>query len=246
MDGEVVIWNGDRLDFDLLQRRLVTPPAKAAGLRREHPASYVAFDLLAHDGTDLRRQPWGARRRRLEAVTKGWMPPLHLCPATSDVDEALTWFEELRPMGVEGLVVKGEATPYRPGKHDWLKVKNRQTTEVIVGAVIGPISAPEAVVAGRRRDGELVIVGRTTALTPHQAKTLSELLEPAGRNHPWPDSIGAGHFGGTDKVPLTKVKPELVIEVAADAALHGGGRFRHALRYLRPRPELTPDDITKH
>lgn len=50
-------------------------------------------------------------------------------------------------MGVEGLVVKGEATPYRPRRSDWLKVKNRQTTEVIVGAVIGPISAREAVVA---------------------------------------------------------------------------------------------------
>jgi ATP-dependent DNA ligase len=54
IDGEVVIWNGDRLEFDLLQQRLVTPPAKAATLRRAHPASCVAFDLLADSGTDLR------------------------------------------------------------------------------------------------------------------------------------------------------------------------------------------------
>jgi ATP-dependent DNA ligase len=36
-DGEVVMWDGDRLDFDKLQQRLVTPPAKAAALRRAHP-----------------------------------------------------------------------------------------------------------------------------------------------------------------------------------------------------------------
>jgi ATP-dependent DNA ligase len=153
VDGEVVMWNGDRLDFDLLQQRLVTPPAKAAQLRRDHPASYVAFDLLAVDGADLRRQPWASRRRQLETVTTSWMPPLHLTPATSDVEEALMWFDELRPMGVEGLVVKGENSTYRPGKSDWLKVKNRQTTEVIVGAVIGRLEAPQAVVAGRQQDG---------------------------------------------------------------------------------------------
>lgn len=91
VDGEVVTWNGDLLDFDLLQRRMVTPVAKAAGLRRAHPASYVAFDLLAHEGTDLRRQPWAERRRQLEPSPRGWTPPLHLTPATSDVEEALTW-----------------------------------------------------------------------------------------------------------------------------------------------------------
>jgi ATP-dependent DNA ligase len=67
-------------------------------------------------------------------VTHAWIPPLQLTPATSDVEEALLSFEELRPMGVEGLVVKGEASSYRPGKRDWIKVKNRQTTEVIVGS----------------------------------------------------------------------------------------------------------------
>jgi ATP-dependent DNA ligase len=238
IDGEVVIWNGDRLEFDLLQQRLVKPPAKAAALRRAHPASYVAFDLLAHCGTDLRRQPWATRRRQLEEVTQAWAPPLQLTPATSDFEEALLWFEELRPLGVEGLVVKGEASSYRPGKRDWIKVKSRQTTEVIVGAVIGPIDAPQAVVAGLWRDDHFIIVGRTTTLTPRQAHALGALLKSAGRKHPWPDTIAAGHFGSSDKVSLTKVKPTLVVEVAADAALHAEGRYRHPLRYLRPRPEL--------
>ncbi len=53
VDGEVVMGNGDRLDFDLLLRRVVThAQAAAAAMRRQHPASYVAFDLLANAGLD--------------------------------------------------------------------------------------------------------------------------------------------------------------------------------------------------
>jgi ATP-dependent DNA ligase len=51
------------------------------------------------------------------------VPPLQLTPATSDVAEARHWFDDVRPMGVEGFVVKAEATPYRPGRSDWIKVK---------------------------------------------------------------------------------------------------------------------------
>jgi hypothetical protein len=34
----------------------------------------------------------------------------------------------------------------------------------------------------------------------------------------------------------------LVVEVAADAALHAGV-FRHPLRYVRRRPDLRPQDL---
>ena len=73
--------------------------------------------------------------------------PLQLTPSTTDAAEAQRWFEDCRPAGVEGLVVKGAASPYRPGRRDWLKVKNRQTEEVIVGGVLGELRRPDAVVA---------------------------------------------------------------------------------------------------
>jgi hypothetical protein len=43
-------------------------------------------------------------------------------------------------------------------------------------------------------------------------------------------------------VPLTRVQPELVVEVSADAALQAGV-FRHPLRYVRLRPDLRPEDV---
>ncbi len=47
VDGELVVWSGDRLDFDALQRRLVTARAALPAVVRERPASFVAFDVLA-------------------------------------------------------------------------------------------------------------------------------------------------------------------------------------------------------
>jgi ATP-dependent DNA ligase len=51
-----VITVDGRLSFDALQRRVVTSPAKARHLIAAVPASYVAFDLLAIGGVDLRTQ----------------------------------------------------------------------------------------------------------------------------------------------------------------------------------------------
>lgn len=65
LDGELVIWNGTRLDCDLLQRRLVNPGKKAAGLAAQHPASFMVLDLLALNGEDLRRRTLAQRREAL-------------------------------------------------------------------------------------------------------------------------------------------------------------------------------------
>ena len=243
VDGEVVIWNGDRLDFGLLQRRMVTAPGRISSLVAAHPASYVAFDLLAAGGADLRGHRLSGRRAELERLAAGWAPPLQLSPATADLDEARGWFTDFRPAGVEGLVVKGAGTRYAPGRREWLKVKSWETTEVIAGGVIGTIGAPSQLVAGRYRDGELVVVGRTSPLSPRQSADLAAALRPADDDHPWPDRIGTGRFGGGKlSVPLTRVDPSVVVEVSADAALHAGV-FRHPLRFVRVRPDLEPGDL---
>jgi ATP-dependent DNA ligase len=243
LDGEVVVWNGDRLDFGLLQQRMVTAASRLGPQLRAFPASYVAFDLLAAGGSDLRPQRWRDRRAALERLAQRWAPPLQLSPVTADPGEARRWFDDYRPAGIEGLVAKGATTPYRPGRREWLKIKSWETTEVLAGGVIGTLDRPGQLVVGRHRDGELVVVGRTSPLSPRQAAELAAVLTPAGDAHPWPERIGTGRFGGGRlSVPLTRVRPDVVVEVSADAALQAGV-FRHPLRYLRVRPDLRPDDV---
>jgi hypothetical protein len=115
---------------------------------------------------------------------------------------------------------------------------------VLVGGVLGPINRPEVVIAGRyTADGELVMVGRTVPLTAAQSAELGAVLRPGGSSHRWPDEITSYRWGGKDsKKPLTKVRPETVIEVAADAAVQAG-QWRHGLRYVRYRAELGPEDV---
>jgi ATP-dependent DNA ligase len=243
LDGEVVIWNGARLDFGLLQQRMSTATSRIATLAATAPASYVAFDLLAAGGTDLRGLRLTRRRAELEAMAQRWAPPLQLTPATSDPAEARQWFTDFRPAGVEGLVVKGAGTRYAAGRREWLKVKSWETTEVVAGGVIGPIDRPSQLVAGRYRDGELVVVGRTSPLDARQAAELAAVLTPSAPGHPWPERIGTGRFGGGKlSVALTRVQPTVVVEVRADAALQAGV-FRHPLRYVRVRSDLEPSDL---
>ncbi|MGY1732773.1 ATP-dependent DNA ligase [Geodermatophilus sp. SYSU D01045] len=243
LDGEAVVWNGERLDFGLLQRRMVTAPSRMAALAAAHPASYVAFDLLAAGGADQRRRPFRSRRAALEELARRWAPPLQLSPVTADPEEARGWAADLRPLGVEGLVAKGAATRYAGGRREWLKVKSWETTEVLAGGVIGPVDRPSQLVAGRYRDGELVVVGRTGPLSPAQSAELAAVLTPAGDDHPWPERIGTGRFGGGRlSVALTRVQPTAVVEVSADAALTAGV-FRHPLRFVRVRPDLRPADV---
>src|SRR4029453_323046 len=174
LDGEAVVWLDGRLNFDQLQRRMVSRPAVAAKLAREHPASYVAFDLLTLGEQDLRPHPWRDRRAPPGGRGPPSPPPPPPSPHTDDYDTALEWLVDYRVAGVEGLVAKGAGSPYRPGSRDWIKVRSRENLDVIVGAVIAATSRAQAVIAGRYTDtGELVIVGRTTALSTRQAKQLA-------------------------------------------------------------------------
>ncbi|MEU4392807.1 hypothetical protein [Kribbella sp. NPDC023855] len=125
LDGELVVWSGVRMDFDALRHRMVNT---AATVRRRlapaQPASLVVFDVLAVGNVDVRPMRWTARRGRLEILAAAWRPPSQLSPVTADVAEARDWLEAFKASGVEGLVVKGAASRYQPGRREWVKVNS--------------------------------------------------------------------------------------------------------------------------
>ncbi|MFP3460078.1 ATP-dependent DNA ligase [Arthrobacter globiformis] len=245
IDGEAVIWNQGRLNFTALQQRLATGAKTLPGLVAAAPANYVAFDVLAVAGHDARTLPLSQRRALLEELANGWNPPLSISPTTTDLDVAAQWFEDLPPTGIEGLVIKDLNEPYTPGARSWLKLKHRETLDIICGAVIGPIRQPGEVVAGLILDGKLRIVGRSTPLKARDSRELARWLHPPVGDHPWPARVKGTALDrfNRDKEPvaLTLVDP-VVVEVSADTAWSGSS-FRHPLRLLRVRPELSPADV---
>lgn len=224
VDGEVVIWTDGRLNLDALLRRSGAGSTNAARMAREQPASYVAFDVLAVAHQDARGLQLRARGELLEELAGGWSPPLHLSPATKDEDEARSWFEDLIPSGIEGLVAKGLSTPYRGGERLWVKVKHRTTRDVVCAAVIGPRERPQELVVGLPVERALRIVGRSAPLAAATSRAVGRLLQEPQGEHPWPERVKPGAMDrfsrNRDEVVLTLVEP-MVIEISADVATTG-------------------------
>lgn len=245
LDGEVVVWKDGHLDFDALLRRLNAGNAALARMVREQPASYVAFDVLAVAGRDTRHLRFDDRRALLEQLSGTMTPPLNLSPVTEDAAEAAEWFESLPATGIEGLVVKSGSQSYLADR-SWLKVEHRNTLDIICAAVIGPRNRPSELVLGLPVDGRLRIVGRSAPLAAQMSRDLGGLLEAPGDTHPWPTEVKPGavdrfNRGGRDTVHLTLVRP-MVVEISADVAMSGSS-FRHAVRFLRARPEVPLTEI---
>ncbi|MCB1298394.1 MAG: ATP-dependent DNA ligase [Microthrixaceae bacterium] len=245
VDGEAVIWSESRLDFDALLRRINVGRSRAEMLARAQPAAFAAFDLLAVDGRDIRGLQLRDRRVLLEELARIWAPPLNLSPVTQDQAEAAEWFQTLTAAGIEGVIAKGAADPYVGGHRAWVKVKHRETRDVICAAVTGSRDRPSELVVGLPADGGLRIVGRTTPLRARDARMLGELLEPPASDHPWPEVVKPGVLDRFNRdrgpVTLTLVDP-LVVEISADVAMLGGS-FRHAVRFVRARPDVPVDEV---
>ena len=238
-DGEIVAWRDGRLAFEDLQGRAGAGVNTARRLARAVPASFVVFDMLALDSRDVRSLRYDDRRELLESLEPEWGPPFALSPMTRDPDVAAGWFVDMAAAGLEGLVVKGGDQPYEPGTRAWMKVKRRVTVDVVVAAVIGPIGRPQAIVAGLIVDGVLRVAGQSAPLRPDQAAHLAPFLSPPVSTHPWPSVLPAlGRFRSRrEDVPVTLVEP-VVAEVSADSA-RSGSSFRHLVRFVRVRPELS-------
>ncbi|WP_079102855.1 hypothetical protein [Streptomyces sp. TP-A0356] len=124
LDGEVVVWERDRLAFERLQQRLVRRGAGAAEAARQWPAHYLVFDLV-HAGADLTGWSYERRRAALEELfaDQGLEAPLTVCPSTTDPAVARGWVA-WTAAGLEGLCFKRLDEPYRPVR-SWRKYKNR-------------------------------------------------------------------------------------------------------------------------
>lgn len=248
VDGELVIWTADRLDFAALQRRM-TALSRAARLASGLPATFLVFDVLAYNGNDWREKPLRERRRLLDDL-RGLAPPLQVSPATEDRGLAAEWLRSYHEadVGIEGLVIKGLGDSYQPGRRGWLKLRTRHSADAVVGAVTGTLTRPERLILGLYdATGALLIAGGTAPLTPLQQRQLASFLQPAAQGqHPWPADLPIGRtgpFGGGQHLPVVLVRPTLVVEVSADTAFEYG-RWRHLVRYLRVRPDLDPAETT--
>src|SRR3954447_3484903 len=104
LDGEIVVTTSAGPDFAALMGRLHPAASRVELLARETPAEYVAFDLLALGGEDLRPAPLERRREVLESVMEtAGAGRVRLSPQTSDPDVAARWLS-LPARGIDGVM----------------------------------------------------------------------------------------------------------------------------------------------
>ena len=243
LDGEILAWSDDApLPFTALQKRIgKLKPGRA--LLEKCPVVFVAYDLLEHDGADLRALSLFERRQRLsEMLAVGPAnSPIKLSEGINAVDwtALATLRNESRERGVEGLMLKRLSSPYQTGRRrgDWWKWKVDPYT---IDAVLIYAQAGH----GRRStlytdytfavwdDDKLVPVAKAySGLTDAEIEKLDR----------WIRSHTLERFG-----PVRSVQAELVFELAFEAinesARHKSGVAVRFPRILRWRSDKTPAD----
>ncbi|MFI5007665.1 MAG: ATP-dependent DNA ligase [Solirubrobacterales bacterium] len=260
VDGEIVIVGPRGLDFDALQMRLHPAASRVKKLAAETPAAFVAFDLLAEGGDDLRPLPQAERRRRLERALQGAAGGVHLTPCRRERSIAEEWFHRFEGAGLDGVIAKHESTTYQPGKRAMVKVKHARTADCVVAGFRwhkqGPGTLVGSLLLGLYDDaGTLHHVGVTSSFTMDARRRLALELEPLRRDalvsHPWRHWAEMGE--GAQRVPGAQsrwsagkdlswepLRVERVSEVKYDHLQ--GDRFRHAAVFLRWRADKQPAD----
>jgi ATP-dependent DNA ligase len=263
VDGEIVIAGERGLDFDALQLRLHPAASRVKKLAAEMPASFVAFDILAEDGADLRESPQAKRRDRLEQLLR---PDgrVHLTPCTRDRKTAEDWFHRFEGAGLDGVIAKPESIAYQPGKRAMLKIKHARTADCVVAGFRwhkgGEDVRVGSLLLGLFDDtGRLHHVGVTSSFTMAKRVELAKELEPLRENaiaeHPWKEwaqymdaaaQMGTRMPGGQSRWSAGKdlswepLRATRVCEVKYDHLQ--GDRFRHAATFLRWREDKQPKD----
>ncbi len=266
LDGEIVIANASSLDFESLQLRIHPAASRVKLLSQQIPASIVFFDLLCEGDRDLRSEPFERRREKLELLLDSAKPPLHLTPATNDLDVAADWFRRFEGAGLDGVMAKPTSGTYQPDKRVMFKVKHERDCDCVVAGFRWHKGAAQTAVGslllGLFDDaGALQHVGVCASFTQEKRRQLVEFLAPYRRDalvdHPWKQwaehadaaaKVGHRMPGGQSRWSQGKdlswepLRPELVVEVAYEHMQ--GSRFRHMAQFRRWRTDKQPSDCT--
>ncbi|KGI70184.1 ATP-dependent DNA ligase [Mycolicibacterium rufum] len=247
LDGEIVvpreIGGRVRLDWESLSQRIHPAESRIRMLSEQTPAHFIGFDALALGDSSLLREPFRTRRVALsEAVTeKQWC---HVTRTTEDADLATRWLQEFEGAGLDGVIAKRLDGAYLPGKRDMVKVKHARDADCVAigyrihksGEGIGSI-----LLGLHRDDGELQMVGGAASFTAKARLSLLADLEPLRLGDDVRDGEPSRWNSAADKRWIP-VRPERVCEVAYDQM--EGDRFRHAVKFLRWRPDRDPASCT--
>ncbi len=239
LDGEIIAYrNGEPLSFALLQTRIGRKNITKKILT-EAPVSFIAYDILEHEGKDIRTMPIHARRALLEKLV--FNTPLECLVISAPLvgenwEELAIIREDSRKMKAEGFMLKHKDSTYEVGRKrgNWWKWKIDPLT--IDGVMIYAQKG-----SGRRADlytDYTLAVWKEDKLIPF-TKAYSGLTDEEIRKVDYYVKHNTVERFG----PVRTVKPGLVFEIAfegiQESPRHKSGialRFPRIQRWRRDKP----------
>ena len=198
---------------------------------------YVVFDVPVHAGVDLTAEPLGRRRDVLAGLD------LPACSIGSQVfADGASLLQVTRERGIEGVVAKRDASPYRSGVRspDWVKLAHRRSRTALVGGwradTASSSRAASLLLGARDGAGSVRYLGRagsglSAALATRAAAALAEHAVDAS---PFDDAVPAAA-----RVGVRWCAPEVVVQVAYRERTTAGV-LRHPV-VLGLRDDVGPD-----
>jgi ATP-dependent DNA ligase len=242
LDGEIVVRDASGHEqFDVLQQRIHPAASRIELLSVETPATYVAFDLLAHGDDALLESPFAERRAALERLLSDAAfaeAPVELMPSTTDPERASAWLRD-----AEGAIAKLRSAPYDPGKRTGMfKVKRVRTIDaVLVGWRPGKLpDTVGALILGLYDGPELRVVGHCSGLTASEKRRLVSFLAPYETGER--GSADPSRWSSGRELEWVALRPELVVEIDFDHV--AAGRIRHGAKLRRWREDKAARECT--
>jgi bifunctional non-homologous end joining protein LigD len=230
VDGEIVAFQDGITSFSRLQRRA----------REQVSVFLYVFDLLRHEGRDVRDLPLRERKALLRDAFE-FKGRVRYSAHRNEHGRRL--FEEACRDGLEGLIAKRADSPYRSAarSRDWLKLKCHFEQELVIGGFTAPQGSRTdfgALLVGYHEDARLRYAGKVgTGFDRATLETLGRRLRELERDQP--------PFADVHPIPRGThwVEPELVAQIGFSEWTRDG-RLRHP-RYLGLRDDKPAGEVVR-
>ena len=162
LDGELVMMEGGKPDFEELMRRTLMSNSFKIGLAAaKSSVSFTAFDILFVDDRQLTEKPLMERKSMLNDIVK---EDNRLSISRFIEIEGIAFYNLAKQNGLEGIVAKKKDSRYLMGKQtkEWIKIKNILDDDFVVCGYILQESAVISIILGQYGKNGLQYKGHVT------------------------------------------------------------------------------------